>query len=162
MLKELQKEYEKQLKALIGQIKEKNESISKLEKEAVQLRKDKKDLRNTLKRVENDYSVLQTQTSDVRHEFHVKDEAINQGRIEVEEMNSENERLREKLREARQEFAKLSSQMLSFRSEKDLRTPNILAELLELRKRIEAEEANKVNVSLNHDQELHAAQKESK
>ena len=72
-------------------------------------------------------------------------------------MNSENERLREKLREARQEFAKLSSQMLSFGSEKDLRTPNILAELLELRKRIEAEEANKVNVSLNHDQELHAA-----
>lgn len=47
--------------------------------------------------------------------------------------------------------------MLSFGSEKDLRTPNLLAELLELRKRVENEEANKVNISLSHDQELHAA-----
>lgn len=41
--------------------------------------------------------------------------------------------------------------MLSFGSEKELRTPNILAELLELRKRVENEEANKVNISLSHD-----------
>lgn len=46
------------MKVLIGQIKDKNESITKLEKETVTLRKEKKDLRNTLKRVENDYSVL--------------------------------------------------------------------------------------------------------
>ncbi len=57
-MKDTHKEFEKQLKSLIAQIKEKNEVIGKLEKDTTQLKKEKKDLRNTLKRIENDYSVL--------------------------------------------------------------------------------------------------------
>ncbi len=47
--------------------------------------------------------------------------------------------------------------MLSFGTEKELRTPNLLAELMELRKRAEAEEVNKLNLSITHDQELNAS-----